>query len=343
MAVFSNILNPLYLFHWTLLVGGVGQLRNDSISNDDLRNADNMLQDFVLLMGILYGPTKCTMNVHLLRHFAYYVLHRGPLWAYSCFAFEGMNAFIKPLMHGTHHAIEQIGCAIGLCFGLSNFTKKVFNNANVATDSKRLLRNLTGYSDHHSKTFSRVEGGYLCGKLKNTDLDNNTRTLVRLYTVVNRWSEDYELESYCRFKNHDGQKFYTTGVKTWKTDSTVIEYTENNMVHYGRVRMFLKLHNKGICICDTLEESSENSKFNMCGCDQSLWSLSVSDSDRNIICDVLQKYHDQQLVKHHVYVKPNFVGSHVILVEQIRQKYVLINISSDSWIISRFPNVIEHN
>ena len=111
-----------------------------------------MLQDFVLLMGILYGPTKCTMNVHLLQHFAYYVLHRGPLWAYSCFAFEGMNAFIKPLVHGTHHAMEQIGCVIGLCFGLSNFTKKVLDNANVCCE------NLTGYSDHHSKTFSRVEG-----------------------------------------------------------------------------------------------------------------------------------------------------------------------------------------
>ena len=285
---------------------------NDSISNNDLRNADNMLQDFVLLMGILYGPTKCTMNFHLLQHFAYYVLHRGPLWAYSCFTFEGMNAFIKPLVHGTHH-------------------------------SKRLLRSLTGYSDHHSKTFSRVEGGYLCGKLKNMDLDNNTRTLVRLYVVLNRWSEDYELESYRCFENHEGQKFYTTGVKTWKTDSTVIEYTENNMVHYGRVRMFPKLHNKGICICDTLGESSENSTFNMRDCDQSLLSLSVSDSDRNIICDVLQKYHDQQLVKHRVYVKPNFQGSRVILVEQIRRKCVLINISSDSWIIACFPNVIEHN
>ena len=38
VVVLSNILNPLYLFHWTLLVGGVGQLCNDSISNNDLRN-----------------------------------------------------------------------------------------------------------------------------------------------------------------------------------------------------------------------------------------------------------------------------------------------------------------
>ena len=71
-----------------------------------------MLQDFVLLMGILYGPTQCTMNIHLLQHLAYYVSRRGPLWAYSCFAFESMNAFIKPLVHGTHHPMEQIGCGL---------------------------------------------------------------------------------------------------------------------------------------------------------------------------------------------------------------------------------------
>ena len=113
------------------------------------------------------------------------------------------------------------------------------------------------------------------------------------------------------------RNFIQLVLKWWKTNSTVIEYTENNMVHYGRVRLLLKLHNKGICSCDTLEETLEISKFNVHDCDQSLRSLSVSDSDQNIICDVLQKYHDQQLVKHHVYVKPNFGGSRVISVEQI--------------------------
>ena len=97
VAVLRPVLNPLYLFHWTLLVGGIGILCSDSIANDDLSSGDTILQDIVFFMGILYAPTKCTMNVHLLQHFAYYVSRRGPIWAYSCSAFEGMNAFIKPL------------------------------------------------------------------------------------------------------------------------------------------------------------------------------------------------------------------------------------------------------
>ena len=68
VAVLRETLNPLYFFHWTLLVGGMGILCSDSISNDDLGIVDQMLQDFVLLMEVLYGPTKCTMNVHLLQH-----------------------------------------------------------------------------------------------------------------------------------------------------------------------------------------------------------------------------------------------------------------------------------
>jgi len=39
VAVLHPVLHPLYLFHWTLLVGGIGILCSDSIVNDDLSNA----------------------------------------------------------------------------------------------------------------------------------------------------------------------------------------------------------------------------------------------------------------------------------------------------------------
>ena len=59
VPVFFKILNSLYIFHWSLLVGAIGILCSDSISSADLEEADGMLQDFVLLMGILYAPTQC--------------------------------------------------------------------------------------------------------------------------------------------------------------------------------------------------------------------------------------------------------------------------------------------
>ena len=345
VAVLRKTLDPIYFFHWTLLVNGIGILCSDSISNDDLRNADAMLRDFVILMGILYGTTKCTMNVHLLQHLADYVSRRGPLWAYSCFAFEGMNAFIKPLVHGTHHAMEQIGGAIGLCFGLSNFTRQILVKTDVSKDTKNLLRSLTGASNSSYKPSSRVEGGYMCGRVKdNVDINNNILTLVRMFVISNRWPNDYGVESYRRFESDEGQKFYSTHAKTWKTDSTVIEYTYNGLVRYGRVKLFLKLNNRGICVCDRLEETFDNSKFNLDDCIERLHSLSVNDDDRNRIMDILQRYHDKPLVKRHVYVKACQGRPIVISVEHIRRKCIFINISStDICMISRFPNVIEHN
>ena len=343
VAVLRNKLNPLYAFHWSLLVGAIGILCSDSISTEDLRHADSMLQDFVLLMGILYGPTQCTMNIHLLQHLAYYVSRRGPLWAYSCFAFESMNAFIKPLVHGTHHAKEQIGCAIGLCFGLANYTKTVLQKSNISRNSKRLLQSLSGYA-RSSRIFARVNGGFLCGKDTRSLVDDNIRTLVRLYVMKNNLPLDYEIVPYLRFESNDGQKFYSLSTKTRKTNSTVVEYTDKDgAIYYGRVKLFLKLNERGICICNALEESSEQLSFNARDCDKNVQSLIVSEQDKGSVRDVLEKYHNQHLVKHHVNIKPRVGKTLVISVEQIRRKCVFIDILTNVWIISRFPNIIEHN
>ena len=66
----------LYASHWSLLVDAIGILCSNSISHEDLTLADSMFQDFVILMGILYGATLCTMNIHLLQHLAYNTCHK---------------------------------------------------------------------------------------------------------------------------------------------------------------------------------------------------------------------------------------------------------------------------
>ena len=60
-------------------MGAEGILTSDSIGQNDLQEADAMLQDFVLLMAILFDTTKCTMNIHILQHLASYVARRGAL------------------------------------------------------------------------------------------------------------------------------------------------------------------------------------------------------------------------------------------------------------------------
>ena len=41
-----------------------------------------------------------TMNVHLLQHLPSCVRQFGPLWSFSCFAFENLNGFLSGCIHG---------------------------------------------------------------------------------------------------------------------------------------------------------------------------------------------------------------------------------------------------
>lgn len=159
--------------------------------------------------------------------------------------------------------MEQIGCAIGLCFGLSNFTKEILQDIDIPKDSKMLLRSLTGYSKSSHQVSSKIQGGYLSGK-ERRNIDSNIQTLVRVFVIANKLPTDYELEPYRRFESDDGQKFYSLARKTRKTDSTVIEYTDrNNTLCYGRVTLFLKIRDSGLCVGNELGENSDHYHFLM--------------------------------------------------------------------------------
>ena len=56
------------------------------------------------------GSDAATMKVHLLHHAVDCVSNWGPLWAYTCFSFEGMNRHIKMLFHGNREMSKQVSC-----------------------------------------------------------------------------------------------------------------------------------------------------------------------------------------------------------------------------------------
>ena len=131
-----------------------------------------------------------------------------------------------------------------------------------------------------------------------------------------------------------------------KTDSTVIEYTDrNNTLCYGRVTLFLKMHDFGLCIGNELEENSDPLPFfNEQECTEILQSLTNNKQNKDIVRDVLRKYRNKCLVKHHMHIKAGSGRPFVISVEQIRRKCVFIDIlPNNACMISRFPDVNEHN
>ena len=49
-----------------------------------------------------------TMKVHMLRHIPMCVRNFGPLWVFSCFAYESLNGFLKTMVHGTRYIADQV-------------------------------------------------------------------------------------------------------------------------------------------------------------------------------------------------------------------------------------------
>ena len=101
-------LDPVYLDHHALLVEGVYILLSDHIEETKLVRAEMVLTTFYHQFESLYGKNNCTLNVHNVSHLTQYVRRLGPMWAYSCFPFEDMNAALMKLVHGTGDVCLQI-------------------------------------------------------------------------------------------------------------------------------------------------------------------------------------------------------------------------------------------
>ncbi len=108
LPILLNYLPPLFWHHYALLVCAMHILLNDQIANASIDAAEQMLCDFHLLLGELYGTQSYTANAHLLLHVTKYVRLWGPLWTHSAFGFENKNGQLKHLFHGKSDITHQI-------------------------------------------------------------------------------------------------------------------------------------------------------------------------------------------------------------------------------------------
>lgn len=103
-----GILKPLYLQHFALLVRGITLLLQDQVTQEDVSGSIDCLVQFALDVETLYDKGAMTFNVHQLLHLPKSVLHHGPLWAHSCFAFESNIGQVKDLVTSAKGVPMQI-------------------------------------------------------------------------------------------------------------------------------------------------------------------------------------------------------------------------------------------
>lgn len=83
VPVLKGTLPESFLVHWLNLIKGVGLLRLESITSQEIKEAEKLLNTFVQEAEGLYGICNMTFNIHLCLHLAQSVKDFGPLWAHS--------------------------------------------------------------------------------------------------------------------------------------------------------------------------------------------------------------------------------------------------------------------
>ena len=90
---------------WHLFVKACYILCRRKISQAQLQDADKFIAEFCELFSRLYGPTCCTMNMHLHGHLVSCIQDYGPVYAFWCFAYERLNGVLGSY-HTNHHHIS---------------------------------------------------------------------------------------------------------------------------------------------------------------------------------------------------------------------------------------------
>lgn len=94
--------------HLIKLVDATHILSGISISQNQLKSADQMLKSFVDEFEELYGESNMVYNVHQLRHISECVKRNGPLFAYSNYCMEDNIGHLVSHVKGTTDVLSQI-------------------------------------------------------------------------------------------------------------------------------------------------------------------------------------------------------------------------------------------
>lgn len=104
----NEYLPQVYLVHFSCLVEAVYILLSEGIDQSDLDRAEELLNAFCRNVAPLYMDNLMSLNVHNLTHLVTFVKSWGPLWGWSCFAFESFNGEITKAIHGTGNVCREV-------------------------------------------------------------------------------------------------------------------------------------------------------------------------------------------------------------------------------------------
>ena len=272
VPVLKSVLSPVYFIHFCTLAEAIWILCGDSISERDIQHSKILLNYFVYMMSKLYEPRFCTLNVHQLLHLPDCVKNNGPLWAYSCFAFESINGELLKLFHGTQNVDTQIVVAMNMHQMLSHMMKKLDSRYHKIPFVQKMLtgRKLhVGLQLNHNlfavgkemKAFV-IEGDVIQCILNTLHLETTQHLTV--YARILLRGEMYHSMVYNRVTARN---------------SYTVKYLDisNGLLCFGFVKYYI-IHRKDMCECNSVCNCAKNTMACVIRLEETSTSI-VSDLD----------------------------------------------------------------
>lgn len=91
----------MLIVNWIVLLSA-------SCKEDQLKYAQEYLEEFYRLTPTLYPQKLCTMNIHSIIHLVPFVRLWGPVWTHSAFGYENMNGTLLAQLHGTRDILQHV-------------------------------------------------------------------------------------------------------------------------------------------------------------------------------------------------------------------------------------------
>ncbi|KAE8742171.1 hypothetical protein FOCC_FOCC012311 [Frankliniella occidentalis] len=241
LPLLQDIMSVFHFEHHMLLVYGLYLLSKDSVTEQDVVLASEMLTDYCSRFEDLYGNAFLTCHVHQLIHLPDVVRDFGPLWVTSCAPYENLNENLRKFSQGNNQEETQVTSAASLFLHVSKL-KPV--QPGVERPAYKFCEKL-------SKSGKKLEVhsmyGHFCvvGKLRRCD---TLPEVVYLALGPLKLSG----QNYCVFdrilntrKNIlFSSESYDQGSKNI---SSCVKYQKNNGAFFGKVHTYLRVTD---CSCD---------------------------------------------------------------------------------------------
>lgn len=108
VGVLYGILPETYLINYCKFVNAMCILYNAEVSEEDLKNCDNLITSFRKEFQEYFGLESMTYNCHTFSHLVECVRNLGPLWNYSNFPFESNNGVLVGYVKSPKGVINQM-------------------------------------------------------------------------------------------------------------------------------------------------------------------------------------------------------------------------------------------